>query len=198
MPSPLDIRSRTGQGPCPAASRSRGDRPQDASPPRSRLIADGVAQPFRGAGGRRSSSERRRRASISPAWSSRTRRPPTGSRSSPMRSRTRCAARGLARRGGVVAVRPGVLRRRARARRLAEGCVSGAVHTTADTLRPALKVIRPAEGVASVSSFFLMGLASKTPRGTTSSPSPIAAWSPTRARYSSRTSPAAPLSASRR
>ena len=48
---------------------------------------------------------------------------------------------------------------------LAEGCVSGAVHTTADTLRPALKVIRPAEGVATVSSFFLMGLARKTAAG---------------------------------
>jgi phosphate acetyltransferase len=48
---------------------------------------------------------------------------------------------------------------------LAEGCVSGAVHTTADTLRPALKVIRPAEGVAIVSSFFLMGLARPTPAG---------------------------------
>jgi phosphate acetyltransferase len=41
---------------------------------------------------------------------------------------------------------------------LAEGCVSGAVHTTADTLRAALKVLRPAPGVAIVSSFFLMAL----------------------------------------
>jgi len=48
---------------------------------------------------------------------------------------------------------------------LAEGCVSGAAHTTADTLRPALKVIRPAEGVSIVSSFFLMGLARKTAAG---------------------------------
>lgn len=48
---------------------------------------------------------------------------------------------------------------------LAEGSVSGAVHTTADTLRAALKVLRPAEGVALVSSFFLMGLAAPSPGG---------------------------------
>lgn len=41
---------------------------------------------------------------------------------------------------------------------IAEGCVSGAAHTTADTLRMALRILRPAAGVATVSSFFLMGL----------------------------------------
>jgi phosphate acetyltransferase len=41
---------------------------------------------------------------------------------------------------------------------LAEGCVSGAAHTTAETLRAALKILRPATGVPIVSSFFLMGL----------------------------------------
>ena len=45
---------------------------------------------------------------------------------------------------------------------LAEGCVSGAAHTTAETLRAALKVLRPAQGVAIVSSFFLMGLREPT------------------------------------
>ena len=48
---------------------------------------------------------------------------------------------------------------------LAEGCVSGAAHTAAETLRAALKVLRPAQGVAIVSSFFLMGLARKTAAG---------------------------------
>jgi len=48
---------------------------------------------------------------------------------------------------------------------LAEGAVSGAAHTTADTLRAALKVIRPAPDVAVVSSFFLMGLERKTAAG---------------------------------
>jgi phosphate acetyltransferase len=48
---------------------------------------------------------------------------------------------------------------------LAEGCVSGAVHSTAETLRAALKVQRPAPGVAIVSSFFLMGLREPTPAG---------------------------------
>ena len=47
----------------------------------------------------------------------------------------------------------------------AEGCVSGATHTTADTLRAALKVLRPAQGVAIVSSFFLMGLREPTAAG---------------------------------
>ena len=45
---------------------------------------------------------------------------------------------------------------------LADGCVSGAAHTTADTLRAALKVLRPAPGVGVVSSFFLMALREPT------------------------------------
>jgi phosphate acetyltransferase len=48
---------------------------------------------------------------------------------------------------------------------LAEGCVSGAIHSTADTLRAALKILRPAEGVALVSSFFLMALREPTASG---------------------------------
>jgi phosphate acetyltransferase len=48
---------------------------------------------------------------------------------------------------------------------LAEGCVSGAAHTTADTLRAALKVLRMAPGVAIVSSFFLMALREPTASG---------------------------------
>jgi phosphate acetyltransferase len=48
---------------------------------------------------------------------------------------------------------------------LAEGCVSGAAHTTAETLRAALKILRPAPGVAIVSSFFLMGLREPTAFG---------------------------------
>jgi phosphate acetyltransferase len=48
---------------------------------------------------------------------------------------------------------------------LAEGCVSGAAHTTAETLRAALKILRPAQGVAIVSSFFLMGLREPTAAG---------------------------------
>ena len=48
---------------------------------------------------------------------------------------------------------------------LAEGCVSGAVHTTAETLRAALKILRPAPGVAIVSSFFLMALREPTEAG---------------------------------
>jgi phosphate acetyltransferase len=48
---------------------------------------------------------------------------------------------------------------------LAEGCVSGAAHTTAHTLRAALKVLRTAPGVALVSSFFLMGLREPTEAG---------------------------------
>jgi phosphate acetyltransferase len=48
---------------------------------------------------------------------------------------------------------------------LAEGCVSGATHTTAETLRAALKILRPAPGVAIVSSFFLMGLREPTAAG---------------------------------
>jgi phosphate acetyltransferase len=48
---------------------------------------------------------------------------------------------------------------------LVDGCVSGATHTTADTLRAALKILRPAPGVAIVSSFFLMALREPTPSG---------------------------------
>jgi len=48
---------------------------------------------------------------------------------------------------------------------LADGCVSGATHTTAETLRAALRVLRPAPGVKVVSSFFLMALAEPTPAG---------------------------------
>ena len=48
---------------------------------------------------------------------------------------------------------------------LADGCVSGAAHTTAETLRAALKVLRPAPGVAVVSSFFLMALREPTVAG---------------------------------
>ena len=48
---------------------------------------------------------------------------------------------------------------------LAEGCVSGATHTTAETLRAALKILRPAPGVAIVSSFFLMALREPTASG---------------------------------
>ena len=48
---------------------------------------------------------------------------------------------------------------------VAAGCVSGAIHTTADTLRMALRILRPAPGVAVVSSFFLMGLREATPAG---------------------------------
>ena len=38
----------------------------------------------------------------------------------------------------------------------ADGLVSGAIHSTADTLRPALKIIKGAPNVNTVSSFFLM------------------------------------------
>jgi len=48
---------------------------------------------------------------------------------------------------------------------LAEGCVSGAAHTTAETLRAALKILRPAPGAAIVSSFFLMALREPAPSG---------------------------------
>ena len=40
----------------------------------------------------------------------------------------------------------------------ADGMVSGAIHATADTLRPALQIIKAAEGIQSVSSFFLMDI----------------------------------------
>lgn len=43
----------------------------------------------------------------------------------------------------------------------ADGMVSGAVHTTGDTIRPALEIIRPAPGVSLVSSVFLMCLADR-------------------------------------
>ena len=38
----------------------------------------------------------------------------------------------------------------------ADGRVSGAIHSTADTLRPALQIIKTKEGVKTVSAFFLM------------------------------------------
>ena len=38
----------------------------------------------------------------------------------------------------------------------ADGLVSGAIHSTADTLRPALQIIKPADGQKTVSSFFIM------------------------------------------
>ena len=47
----------------------------------------------------------------------------------------------------------------------ADGSVAGAVHTTGDTLRAALRVIRPHPEAAIVSSFFLMALARPTPGG---------------------------------
>jgi phosphate acetyltransferase len=39
---------------------------------------------------------------------------------------------------------------------LADGYVAGASHTTADNLRPLLRIVRPAAGLKTVSSFFLM------------------------------------------
>ena len=48
---------------------------------------------------------------------------------------------------------------------LADGSVSGAVHTTADTIRVALRILRPAPGVRVVSSFFLMVLSRPTAAG---------------------------------
>lgn len=47
----------------------------------------------------------------------------------------------------------------------ADGSVAGAIHTTADTLRAALRILRPAPGVRTVSSFFLMALARPTEAG---------------------------------
>lgn len=47
----------------------------------------------------------------------------------------------------------------------ADGSVAGAEHSTADTLRAALRVIRPAPGVRIVSSFFLMELREPTAAG---------------------------------
>ena len=43
-----------------------------------------------------------------------------------------------------------------------DGLVSGAIHSTADTLRPALQVIKCAPGVKSVSSVFFMCMPGKT------------------------------------
>ena len=40
----------------------------------------------------------------------------------------------------------------------ADGLVSGAIHSTADTLRPALQIIKPADGQKTVSSFFIMDI----------------------------------------
>ena len=39
---------------------------------------------------------------------------------------------------------------------LADGLVSGAIHSTSDTLRPALQIIKSKEGIDTVSAFFLM------------------------------------------
>ena len=47
----------------------------------------------------------------------------------------------------------------------ADGSVAGAAHTTGETLRAALRIIRPASGAAIVSSFFLMLLREPTPAG---------------------------------
>lgn len=44
-----------------------------------------------------------------------------------------------------------------------DGYVSGAVHSTADTLRPALQVIKAAKGVKTVSAFFMMVLPEYSP-----------------------------------
>lgn len=44
---------------------------------------------------------------------------------------------------------------------IADGMVSGAVHTTAHTIRPAFEIIRTAPGVSTVSSVFLMCLADR-------------------------------------
>jgi phosphate acetyltransferase len=44
----------------------------------------------------------------------------------------------------------------------ADGLVSGAAHSTADTVRPALQIIRAAKPGATVSSFFLMDVSDKT------------------------------------
>jgi phosphate acetyltransferase len=45
---------------------------------------------------------------------------------------------------------------------LADGLVSGACHSTADTLRPALQIIKPAPGINTVSSMFFMCWPDKT------------------------------------
>ncbi|MDR1520940.1 MAG: phosphate acetyltransferase [Planctomycetota bacterium] len=46
---------------------------------------------------------------------------------------------------------------------LVDGYVSGAVHSTADTLRPALQVIKARKGVKTVSAFFMMALPESSP-----------------------------------
>ncbi|MDR2390290.1 MAG: phosphate acetyltransferase [Planctomycetota bacterium] len=46
---------------------------------------------------------------------------------------------------------------------LVDGYVSGAVHSTADTLRPALQVIKAQKGVKTVSAFFMMVLPESSP-----------------------------------
>ena len=48
---------------------------------------------------------------------------------------------------------------------LADGMVAGAVHTTSETLRAALRILRPAPAVQAVSSFFLMQLREPTAAG---------------------------------
>lgn len=45
----------------------------------------------------------------------------------------------------------------------ADGYVSGAVHSTADTVRPALQIIKTAPGINTVSSFFIMILPESSP-----------------------------------
>ena len=50
-------------------------------------------------------------------------------------------------------------------RRLCDGMVGGAIHTTAETLRSAIRIIGPAEGIGTVSSFFLMILSRPTSAG---------------------------------
>jgi phosphate acetyltransferase len=49
----------------------------------------------------------------------------------------------------------------------ADGYVSGAVHATGDVLRPALQIIRTAEGCRTVSSFFIMALPESSPYAAT-------------------------------
>src|SRR3546814_20546208 len=44
---------------------------------------------------------------------------------------------------------------------LADGMVSGAIHTTAHTIRPALEIVKTVEGVSVVSSVFFMCLANQ-------------------------------------
>jgi phosphate acetyltransferase len=44
---------------------------------------------------------------------------------------------------------------------LADGMVSGAIHTTADTIRPAFEIIKTTDGTSVVSSVFLMALADR-------------------------------------